>query len=626
MSAPTAKVEAGFGSTWTTADASITWTDITNDVMFADKIVSSRGRTGVLDQFRTTDGQLALANATRTYDGNYSSGSHFGQLVPGVPIRVTTTPAAQSSRAVARGFVTGWPQRYHLANKVAFVPVQFYGIFDKLARARLPQSAVDVEVLADSPVAYWKLDDNTEAEMLDSSGNDQHGVYDNPTLRQDALVQDGGNAVQFDHVGDHRGKLNNALLSAYPFTVEAWVQFSRDLTQTHVIASWQNDTSITQYVTLQCRHNGDANNPNGCAEIQNLGRRDRGGTTIDDGSVHHVAAVVTNATTVTIYVDGVANTMTNVAAGSTSTLSTLKWWTVGNLLNVKAGDFGLGGVEDNVAVYPSALSAARVLAHYNSGTAPWDGDTTDARLGRILGVVGIPADRRNFQTCTTLLGQTVLGQQLALDYMRKVEASEDGKLFETADGKIRFLDRYWGITDTHGTTSQQTFSDLSGVSYSTLEVDPLDELLVNVAKVTRENAAALTIENSTSVNTYGYADTSVDVLLQTDAEARSLGEHIVLVRGTPQDRITALRVPLHAYTGAQQAAILDLDIGYRITVNRTPQGVGSAISHDLIIEGIRHEIDLFEHWIEFNVSVAPDTTNFFIWGTSTWGQSTTWGW
>jgi hypothetical protein len=607
------------------------WTDITAYVRESEGISASRGRRSVQEQFSTGSLSLSLNNETRRFDTLYSAGTYFGQLKPGVPIRVTTTPSGQSSRSVWRGFISGFPQRYDIGNTLSVVPIAGYGVFDKLARAKLPQSAVDVEVLADNPVAYWKLDDTAEAEMLDSSGNDRHGTYDNPALQQDALVADGGNAVFFDHVGDHRGKVTADLVTVFPISLETWVKFPRDLAAFHALLYAQRDTTLVPRFSLIVDSNPGSYSGTDGAVIIEWGyggtRVASGGIAVDDDERHHVVAVLTTATSWALYVDGVADSLTMLFSGTpTSPWSNIARWTIGNVLNIKSGDFGLGGTIDNVAVYPSALSAARVLSHYNSGVSPWDGDTPDIRLGRILDVIGLPSDRRSFEVCTTLLGPTVLGQQRALDYMRLVEASEDGRMFETADGKVRFLNRYWGVTDAHATSSQVTFSDTGSISYRDLDIDPDDELLVNICTVQREGGAALTISNQTSVDTYGPADTSISVLLQTDAEARSLAEHVVLVRGTPAERVSKLRVPLHKYTGAQQASILDLEIGYLITVNRTPQKVGSAMALSLIIEGIEHTISSTEHWIEFNVSVAPRSGDYWIWGTSTWGETTVWGW
>jgi hypothetical protein len=629
------KVEIGFGSTWQTADASIVWTDVTDQVLDASRITASRGRRSLQDRFSTGSINLTLKNRTRLYDPTHTAGAYYGQLRPGVPVRVTTAPTGQTSRAVARGFISGWPQRYDQGNAMGYVPIQAYGIFDKVARAKLPQSVLDVEVLADTPVAFWKLDDNTEAEMLDSSGNDNHGSYDNPTLQQDGLVADGGKSVFFDHVGDHRGKFVGDLVTQFPMSIECWVKFARDLVAGHEFVTCIQDTTLRVGWLLECRpDNVGTPNPNGNVYWGHGGtaavdRYVRGSTTVDDDAVHHVVIVCDGTALVdwTMYVDGAAETLTEIIAGtSISPWSNIPYWTVGNLIDSQGGDYGIAGSMDNVAIYDSALSAGRVLAHYNAGTSPWDGDTTDERLDRILDIVGLPADRRSFEACTTQLGTTVLGQQRALDYMRKVEASEDGRMFETADGKIRLLNRYWGLVDTHATSAQFAFSDVADVFYDDLQIDPDDELLVNICTVTRPDGAALTITNDTSIATYGPADTSIDVLLQTDAECRSLGEHVVLIRGTPQERVSKLRFALHGLTPVQQAAILDLEIGYRITVARTPQGVGSPISLALIIEGVEHQIDSYEHWVEFNVSVAPDATNAFVWGTSTWNTSTTWGW
>jgi hypothetical protein len=53
------------------------------------------------------------------------------------------------------------------------------------------------------------------------------------------------------------------------------------------------------------------------------------------------------------------------------------------------------------------------------------------------------------------------------------------------------------------------------------------------------------------------------------------------------------------------AATITDDIGTRITVKRRPQGVGSVISKELIIEGISHDIDVSSWVTTYNLSPAP---------------------
>jgi len=64
------------------------------------------------------------------------------------------------------------------------------------------------------------------------------------------------------------------------------------------------------------------------------------------------------------------------------------------------------------------------------------------------------------------------------------------------------------------------------------------------------------------------------------------------------------------------ATITD-DIGTRITVKRRPQGVGSVISKELIVEGISHDIGISSWVTTYNLS--PAALAFFVLDSSTFG-------
>ena len=94
----------------------------------------------------------------------------------------------------------------------------------------------------------------------------------------------------------------------------------------------------------------------------------------------------------------------------------------------------------------------------------------------------------------------------------------------------------------------------------------------------------------------------------------------VATQGTPLPRVPKIRVPLHRYSAADQATILGLELGYRVTVTRTPQAVGSAITTAFLIDGIGHEVTETEWWWEAYVSPVPSATaSVFVLGTSTLG-------
>ena len=81
--------------------ASITWTDVSSDVRSCS---IKRGRSSELDSFTTGSCQITFANADRKYDPEYASGTYYGKLTPGRPIRIKATPPSGSATGIFFGF------------------------------------------------------------------------------------------------------------------------------------------------------------------------------------------------------------------------------------------------------------------------------------------------------------------------------------------------------------------------------------------------------------------------------------------------------------------------------------------------------------------------------------------
>jgi hypothetical protein len=118
-----------FGVWWAPAGswntASPTWVDITVDVV---SVQFRRGANGSLDGngYAAGTGTVVLANNGRKYDPDYSSGTYFGQLLPGKPFRVTFVNSAGTTVTVFRGVTQGdWEQNYEPANRWATAHVDF---------------------------------------------------------------------------------------------------------------------------------------------------------------------------------------------------------------------------------------------------------------------------------------------------------------------------------------------------------------------------------------------------------------------------------------------------------------------------------------------------------------------
>ena len=270
------------------------------------------------------------------------------------------------------------------------------------------------------------------------------------------------------------------------------------------------------------------------------------------------------------------------------------------------------GSISNVAVFDYPLTEMERQTIVDAYGA-LDGQRTDERIAWILDELGWPANLRDFEEGRTTLGPaTFKPGDGALAYLRLVAASEDGLLYVAPDGMLTFRDRYWKYLSTEATTSQHTFSDSGDgdeEGYAEFDLDLDDELIVNVARFTRRDGNEQVAVDQTSVDLYGEAELQQSNLLQrTDAEVLSLAEWTVATRSAPLPRVPKIRIPLHRYTSAAQQSVLALDLGYRVTAKRTPQGVGTEIEIDFLVDGIRHDIGEGEWWVDLFVSPVPQET------------------
>src|SRR5213592_584293 len=80
-------------------------------------------------------------------------------------------------------------------------------------------------VLADHPVAYWRLDEATGTVMVDASGNGNDGAYAGAvTLGQPgALASDGDTAAGVGPAGGTASVASTPSLQVNPVTIEIWI-------------------------------------------------------------------------------------------------------------------------------------------------------------------------------------------------------------------------------------------------------------------------------------------------------------------------------------------------------------------------------------------------------------------
>ncbi|HLJ92090.1 MAG TPA: LamG domain-containing protein [Gemmataceae bacterium] len=217
-------------------------------------------------------------------------------------------------------------------------------------------------VLADSPIAYYRLGESSGGIAVDSSGSGLNGLYFGGYTQgvSGAIANDSDTAVSFDGASSHI-----RVLSAVgdDFSVELWMNTTTDslfgaqgyqgtgLVWSDVPGT-ANDWIVAYLNDVACFFTG---NPDDSII---------GMTPLNDGNWHHIVATRVKGGDKNLYVDG------NLEANGTTNGNTLMGNPVieigGNTLDRRY----FAGSLDEVAFYSAALTPNQVLTHYKAGIGP----------------------------------------------------------------------------------------------------------------------------------------------------------------------------------------------------------------------------------------------------------------
>lgn len=206
------------------------------------------------------------------------------------------------------------------------------------------------EVLADSPLAYWRLGDAAGTTAADSSGNG-HTASCDATPVTGLLVGDSDQA---------RAGAGNASASAWmnvtAITVECWIKPSATNNNRGVLARFQGGANDW---ILWCDTNSKIawrpyNTSGSSTDIA-------WSTTPTTGNIYHVVATYQSGQT-RLYINGSQVAQTTALTGNLQN----------NAANLEMASYSasnvFSGTIDEVAIYSGELSAARIAAHYAAGT------------------------------------------------------------------------------------------------------------------------------------------------------------------------------------------------------------------------------------------------------------------
>lgn len=650
MRIPT-RVELGFGATWRTEPSEIVWTDITSYVLsHRHEVRVERGATRAWGEPDPGTLSLLVLNRDRRFDPAEPSSPYVGQLVAGVPIRVLAEPVEDDPQPIFTGFVTGWPQRFtggRGGDGFHVVPLTAVDGFEKLATARLPRSYLETQ-LEGKP--YFPMGDTSYE--WESVNVPRTGRYTAQPTRSEILTEPGDlhPATRFD--GDYLARYEQN-----PHGGIALVEIDQNA---------ETGSFLTLFDRAETSRSGEFFFAPPLTqvwigvEIISASRKEarivRRRAPFPPANVHgepnpwsvHVSAPISYSKPFTlgwgtqyidsltgeaiiIYFNGFPLPMSfssdiyewaqpfgrQVTVGGSPRPGTLWAGWQGSIAHVV-----LDLREPNTSPPPTRPVMEAFVSNYHAAViGALDGHRAAERIGWVLDQVDWPAEARDLAEGRTRLGPVNPAERTALDYARLVDATESGRLFVAADGKLTLRDRWRRWLDPSATVPQLNITGSTGVYFQDIARDPQStDLMVNRASVTRENGRPQVRRNDTSIDTHGERGFSIASMHRNDLGARGLASFIVGTRGEPLNMVESVKVPLHGVAAADAAMLLSLDLGDRVNLAYESRGVGDPISMDVIVDGISHSISGAgtEWWCELYLAPVPQRSPFIV-GESTVG-------
>jgi hypothetical protein len=613
--------------------SSINWTDVT---AYVRSVSTNRGRSSELDTFQTGSASIVFSNADRRFDPEYAAGPYYGTLTPLRPVRIRAQYGAGATTNLFFGWVEQWPQSYD--NPVdATVTVTASDSFKILNLLTLPP-LWDYQINIDGPRQWFKFDDGaTPTTAFDSASNVVGGTwqefygYTPAGGSGNSLIQNSSTSSALFNGLNWINCLQSQPVVRLPatankITIEFWIQTTHAAAGDYAIMGGGRDFGIGMTI-----------NGAGVGVIRGFFNDPVIGiyptmttttTQVNDGRPHHVVMVFDYGYFRGIYVDGTYfggayETYPTFSSTFTGTPDTYKIGWIFSPFTTTADNFtsGLKATIDELCIYNgTALSAAQVANHYAIGKGTYGaGQRTDQAISTALTMSNWMTDGTDLSTGSATVQSIDTENKTPLAIAQECEIAEQGRLFIDRDGEVKFISRSAFATTSTYNTSQYTFGDSSGeLGYTSLEFAFNDRLIFNRSIVGRRNGATSTLNDTTSQGQYFIRTGSIsDLNVDTDQQIVDIATARLAAYKQPLMRVEQLTFTPRQSPSTLYAAAIGVEIGTRLTVKRRPQGVGSVLSKEVIVEGISHSISP-DGW-ETSFTLSPVFAATFVLNSTTLG-------
>jgi hypothetical protein len=570
MAYPTAKVEIAFDDG--PYVVSPRWTDISSDVY---SMTTERGRS---DDWGTFYGSatITLDNRSRTYDPFYTTGPHYGKLLPRRQIRITaTTPMGATVYPVFRGFVAGWPPVWTAAGQDSTVTLSCFDAMGLLASDAQPVDWSRSYILSTAPRHYWPCDEPITPFVAGGVLKDYGSVPLDFTTAANASSGDQlavglvNSSVQGTG-GYAASSASGAVQGVGNFSASMWLIPDVETSTGsggilyNTIWSVEYDAPTSRYQIYMLDYN---------SSVQRIWQT----TPTFDGGTARMVSFTFNGTTkaMAIWVDGVSQAVTTIAPTGIFSFT------------VNEGYYLGAGQTQQFIVWDGIQTQAVFQEIFKYSTVAFS-ESTAARFNRLIAQTSFPSGMTSAPSApaSTVLEITDDAPMTTAE-LQKVADSEYAPLFVTRAGVLTLYNQNQIRSQSRSIVSQGTYGTGGYAIGQNVAIAYDGDSMRNEADVTMSQGGVYTKKNTSSINTYGAAEASVETQVASLANAVSIGDIVTGWGGQVYPKADPVEVVLSPDGDWSNA--LDRELNDRITLVVSPP-TGNAITTPMLLSRITHSV------------------------------------
>lgn len=232
-----------------------------------------------------------------------------------------------------------------------------------------------------------------------------------------------------------------------------------------------------------------------------------------------------------------------------------------------------------------AVDGFKILSLSGLRGSTFAAENTETRLTNVLAAIGWNATNtsstgaRSFQAAADFTSQ----DGNALEHLQAAVQAEQGRLFMTHHGKVRFYHRHVPYTST---TPAYTYDEtvIRGLEFEFSDANVWNKI------DTQKNGGTLHSTGDTATSQVRYLKrtlTRTGLPLDDDNEPEDLGGFLLTNYKDPAQRITGINVQGEQPTTTYRDAVLDRELGHRVVVDYEPRtSSAETISQESFIEAL----------------------------------------